>query len=142
MNRTGWLLHQNHNIFSTFDAEQWQPKITADYFITARQHIRASFQWVGIKAWENENFFLPLSSRRLIKKQELASEDKSFSVSQVSLQLRYRWEIAPLSDLFLVYTRLVDSTGPIRSFKNIFTDGYQHPFENLFVVKLRYRFGS
>ena len=42
MNRTGWLLHQNHNIFSTFDAEQWQPKITADYFITA-QHIRASF---------------------------------------------------------------------------------------------------
>ena len=41
-----------------------------------------------------------------------------------------------------VYTRLVDSTGPIRSFKNIFIDGYQYPFKNLFVVKLRYRFGS
>ena len=142
MNRAGWLLHQNQNIFATFDAEQWQPKITAEYFITARQHIRASFQWIGIKALEDENFSLPLSSHRLIKEQSLASVDRSFSVSQVSLQFRYRWEIAPLSDLFLVYTRLVDSIGSIKSFKNIFTDGYDHPFEDLFVVKLRYRFGS
>jgi Na+/melibiose symporter-like transporter len=27
-------------------------------------------------------------------------------------------------------------------FDNIFTDGYQKPFQDLFVVKLRYRFGS
>ena len=85
---------------------------------------------------------LPLFSHRLIRKQGVASAEQSFSVSQLSLQLRYRWEIAPLSDLFLVYTRLVDSTGPIKPFKNIFTDSYQQPFENLFVVKLRYRFGS
>ena len=142
MNRAGWLLHQNENTFATFNAEQWQPKISADYFINARQHIRASFQWVGIQAIEEENFTLPLFSHRLIRKQGVASAERSFSVSQLSLQLRYRWEIAPLSDLFLVYTRLVDSTGPIKPFKNIFTDSYQQPFENLFVVKLRYRFGS
>ena len=142
MNRSGWLLHQNGNIFATFDAEQWQPKISADYFVTARQHIRASFQWVGIKALKDENFSLPPSSYRLIRMQRDAPDDRGFSVSQMSLQLRYRWEIAPLSDLFLVYTRLVDSTGPIKSFDNIFTDGYQKPFQDLFVVKLRYRFGS
>ena len=142
VNRAGWLLHQNGNIFATFDAEQWQPKISADYFITARQHIRASFQWVGIKALKDENFSLPPSSYRLIRMQRDASDDRGFSVSQMSLQLRYRWEIAPLSDLFLVYTRLVDSTGPIKSFDTIFSEGYQKPFQDLFVVKLRYRFGS
>ena len=139
---SGLVVAPKSNFFTTFNAEQWQPKFSADYFITARQHIRASFQWIGIKALEDENFLLPLSSDRLVRERRVASGDRSFSVSQMSLQLRYRWEIAPLSDLFVVYTRLVDSTGPIKSFKNIFTDGYQQPFEDLFVIKLRYRFGS
>ena len=32
-------------------------------------------------------------------------DSSDFSISRATLQLRYRWEIAPLSDLFVVYTR-------------------------------------
>ena len=99
------------------------------------------FNGAGEWRWGTKIFFYP---HRLVGqlKKEPASDDKSFSISWASLQLKYRREIKPLSDLFLVYTRLVDSTGPIRSFKNIFTDGYQYSFKNLFVVKLRYCFAS
>ena len=66
----------------------------------------------------------------------------SFSLSQMALQLRYRWEIAPLSDIFVVYTRQVDQGSALKSFSNTFSDGYENPVVNALTFKLRYRFGS
>ena len=66
----------------------------------------------------------------------------SFSLSQMTMQLRYRWEIAPLSDIFLVYTRVVDQGSRLKSFSDTFSDGYDNPVGNTLVFKIRYRFGS
>ena len=52
--RNGWLLHQGSDDFTTFKAEQWVPNISLGYFFNARQQIRASLQWVGIRAQEDE----------------------------------------------------------------------------------------
>ena len=60
----------------------------------------------------------------------------------MALQLRYRWEIAPLSDIFVVYTRQVDQGSALKSFSNTFSDGYENPVVNALTFKLRYRFGS
>jgi hypothetical protein len=142
--RHGWLLHQQDSLMNTFDAEQWLPKFSADYFLTARQQFRVSLQWVGIKAIEDETFLIPEEPGDLIPIPRPDGPPRDFSISQLSLQLRYRWEIAPLSDLFIVYTRLADETRPLRgeSFKDIFTDAYDAPLVDGLVVKLRYRLGS
>jgi hypothetical protein len=66
-----------------------------------------------------------------------------FTISRITAQLRYRWEIAPLSDLFIVYTR--GSNLPNRrgdGFDDLFHDAVTDPIVDLIVVKLRYRFGS
>ena len=66
-----------------------------------------------------------------------------FTLSQLTTQLRYRWEIAPLSDLFVVFTR--GSNVPDRvddSFDRLLRDALTDPVIDLFVVKLRYRFGN
>jgi len=62
----------------------------------------------------------------------------------VSLQARYRWEIAPLSDLFVVYTRQSNQAALLldQDFTDVFSNSYQTPLTDAFVVKLRYRFGS
>ena len=68
-----------------------------------------------------------------------------FSVSQVSLQARYRWELAPLSDLFVVYTRQSNQAALLmdHDFGDVFQNSYcSLPLTDAFVVKLRYRFGS
>ena len=65
-----------------------------------------------------------------------------FNVSRLTAQLRYRWEIGPLSDLFVVYTR--GSNLPDRvddTFGDLFLDALDEPIVDVFVVKLRYRFG-
>lgn len=140
--RHGWLLHQEDKNFTTFDAEVWTPKISADYFITAKQQLRASLKWVGIKAQEKEFFLIPSRPGDLIPVEKPPGESDSFSLSQMSFQLRYRWEIAPLSDVFVVYTRLVDSGSALKSFSDTFSDGYDDPLGNFLVLKLRYRFGT
>jgi hypothetical protein len=71
------------------------------------------------------------------------SEDQDFTVSLLTAQLRYRWEIAPLTDLFLVYNRgnsLPDQVDS--SFDDLFTDVFDDPIINSFVAKIRWRFGN
>ena len=149
--RHGWLLYQEGTsadtppgaLMNTFDAEQWIPKFSADYFLTARQQFRVSLQWVGIKAVQEETFLIPDEPDDLIPIPR-SGPARDFSISQISLQVRYRWEMAPLSDLFIVYTRLADETRALRgeSFQDIFQDAYDAPLVNGLVVKLRYRLGS
>jgi len=140
----GWLLHQEALNFTTFDGEQWSPTMSVDYFISARQQFRVSLQWVGIRAGESEFFQIPATPGELVPVAKPPGPSDSFSVSQVSLQARYRWEIAPLSDVFVVYTRLSNQGAALagRGFGDVFDDAYHEPLTNLFVVKLRYRFGS
>ena len=127
---------------TTFRAEQWAPRFSADYFLNARQQFRFSLQWVGIKAREDEFYLVPGEPGDLIPVAKPPGPADSFSLSQMSLQLRYRWEIAPLSDLFLVYTRIVDEGSSLKSFSDTFSDGYDNPIADVLVLKIRYRFGS
>ena len=141
-NRDGWLLHQEDRNFTSFQAEQWSSRISADYFISAKQQLRFSLQWVGVKAQEDKFYLIDPKPGDLIPTAKPAGNTDSFSLSQMSMQMRYRWEIAPLSDIFLVYTRLVDDSTALKSFSDTFNDGYGNPLADLLVFKMRYRFGS
>ncbi|MBT5153491.1 MAG: hypothetical protein HOM44_05345, partial [Gammaproteobacteria bacterium] len=120
-NRDGWLLYQEDRNFTTFQAEEWSPRISADYFLSAKQQFRFSVQWVGVKAKEDQFYLVPENPGDLIRTAKPEGPTDSFSLSQMTLQLRYRWEIAPLSDLFLVYTRLVDEGSALKSFSDTFS---------------------
>ena len=66
-----------------------------------------------------------------------------FAVSRLTSQLRYRWEIGPLSDLFVVYTRGSNLPGRVdEGFGELFDDALSEPIVDLILLKLRYRFGN
>ena len=141
--RDGWLVHQGGRNFTTFDAIEWQPKVAMDVFLSARQQIRLTMQWAGIRAKEQRLWEVPDRPGYLDRRsRQLGEPDDDFTLSRITAQLRYRWEIAPLSDLFVVYTR--GSNLPDRfdeDFGDLFVDAINQPVVDLFVVKLRYRFG-
>ena len=140
--RTDWLLYQGAGNFTTFEAEQWSATLKFDLFLTAKQQFRAAVQWVGIKATEKEFFLLPTRPGNLIKGLSPDNVPDDFTISQANIQLRYRWEIAPLSDLFVVYTRggsLPNRAGFSPSFGDLFNDAVDEPLGEQLVVKLRYR---
>jgi len=144
LDRDGWLLHQDGRNMATFTADQILPGISLEYFISAKQQLKFVIQGVGIKAWGKDHYRIPEVAGHLLPVEQTNGSNHDFSVSQVSLQLRYRWEIAPLSDLFLVYTRQSNMAGLLgeQDYSEIFQRSYHNPVTDALVMKLRYRFGS
>jgi hypothetical protein len=142
--KNGWLIHEDGRDFTTFDAELWRPQIEADFFLTAKQQFRLTAQWVGIKAYEDERWKIPLDDGDLTPDPVPPNDDsRDFSISRLVFQARYRWEIAPLSDLFVVYTRGSNLPSDIsQDFGDLLKDSWTQPVFDVFVVKLRYRLGS
>jgi hypothetical protein len=141
--RDGWLLHQQDGEFTSFDTREWRPTLSVDYFFTARQQLRLSAQWIGIQAREQMFFKVPDDAGHLDpvdKPTDGASDD--FTISNLNVQLRYRWELAPLSDLFLVYTISGLKTPSRASFSDLLRTAYEDPVSEKIVLKLRYRLGS
>ena len=144
LNRKDWLLHSQGSTMGTYAAEQLAPGFGLEYFINAKQQLKLVVQWVGVKARSGSAYEIPDQPGDLMRRPDLDAAVRDFSVSQVSVQARYRWELAPLSDLFVVYTRQSNQAGLLldRSFNEVFQDSYQAPVTDALVVKLRYRFGS
>ena len=142
MDRKGWLLQQQGRDFTLFNSERWQPEVRIQYFASAYQQLQFSLQWIGIRAEEDRFYNLPVDSVDLVRVPKPTLEDDSFSISQVNLQIRYRWQIAPLSDLFVVYTRGDRRRTELTDFGDLFSDSWNDPLGDVFLVKLRYRMGS
>jgi len=145
MDRDGWLVNYSGREFTTFAAQDFQPRLGMDLFITARQQFRMSLQWAGIKAKEQQRYFLPEDGDGYLMPVDPEPDDASrdFVINRMTVQLRYRWQIAPLSDLILVYTRgsnVLDNSVD-DDFGRLFQDALTEPVIDFFVVKLRYRFG-
>jgi len=140
--RDGWLLWQEDRNFTTFESREWRPRLNLDYFLTAKQHLRFSAQWVGIKADEQAFYRVPDRIDELERVAKPDPESDDFAISSLNLQLRYRWEIAPLSELSVVYTLNGSQTVADGGFEDLFRDAYDDPVGEQLIVKLRYRLGS
>lgn len=142
IDKNGWLLHQDDENFTTFNGTQWQPQLSLDFYPTSRQQIRLSMQWVGIRALEDRFYVLPDGTTGLIEVADPTIDTDDFSISQLNFQVRYRWQIAPLSDLFIVYTKGDKQKTDVMSFGDLFDDNWNNPLGDFLIVKLRYRLGS
>ncbi len=140
--RDGWLLWQEDRNFTTFESYEWRPRLKFDYFLTAKQQLRFSAQWVGIRAEEQAFYLVPERVAELEEVDKPAGPTDDFAISRLNLQLRYRWEIAPLSELSVVYTLNGSEDAVATSFDDLFKDAFDEPIGEQLIVKLRYRLGS
>lgn len=142
--RGGLLVYRGAGRYTSFEATQWSPKVNVNYFISARQQFRIGVQWTGLKAFENK--FLQVNPDRIQQLREVAKPNATsddFTISRMTFQARYRWEIAPLSDLFIVYTRGGNVPGnTFDEYTGLLQQAWTDPVVDTLVVKLRYRLGS
>ncbi len=86
---------------------------------------------------------MPATGGQLMADASGGGPARDFSISRLSFQARYRWEIAPLSDLFVVYTRGSDLPSNVRSsFSNQLSEAWEQALVDSLVLKIRYRFGN
>ena len=142
--RDSWLLWQGDTDFTTYSTEEWRPMIRLETFFTARQQLRLELEWVAIKARENDRFVTSGDGPLIPVGRDPNVSASEFVISDVTLQIRYRWQIAPLSDLFIVYNRGGSLPGASveSSFGSLFGDAFSEPQGEALIVKLRYRIGT
>ena len=142
--RNEWVLYKEDENFTSYDALEVRPVLSMNFFISSKQQLNLKFQWIGIDANESHFWSIDKGARDLVPRfKDLSDPTDDFTVSRLTAQVRYRWEIGPLSDLFIVYTRGSNLSNRVNDeFWPLFQDAMDEPIIDVFTMKLRYRFGS
>jgi hypothetical protein len=96
-----WLIWEGGSLFGRYGREQVDANLNLNWFPAPKHEFRAKLQWLAISADANEARRIGAGGR-LVASSETLSD---FTVNNFGLQLRYRWEFAPQSDLYVVYGR-------------------------------------
>ena len=132
-----WLLWEGGNLFGSYRGERMDFDLRADWIPAPRHELRVKWQWIGIDAEPRTAYRTDAAGNLFVVAQPLAP----FTVNSLGLQIRYRYEIGPLSELFLVYARggfdLLREDE--RSVGDLFRDVSDVRDADQFMVKVRYR---
>ena len=132
-----WLIWQRNNLIGSFGSREFRLQGGVDWSIGNRQELRVKLQAVAVDARLAQAYTVD-STGHAIPSDEPVHD---FSVRSLGFQARYRYELAPLSHLYVVYSR-----GGYR--KESYSDGtiqlLQDSFDlrddEQFLMKLSYRF--
>lgn len=132
-----WLLWEQANSFTSYRGQRLDFDFRLDWIPAPRHELRVKWQWIGIDA-------RPRTAWRSDAAGELrrsADEPAPFTVSNLGLQIRYRYEIGPLSELYLVYARggfdMLHDDG--RELSRLFRDMTGLRDADQFLIKIRYK---
>ena len=134
-----WLIWDvNTAQLAGFEADRFNADLRFDWYPSARQEVRLKFQWVGIDAEQVDSY--QLNSDGTLGLSPRAAED--FSLSDTALQMRYRYQLAPLSDIFLVYSRggYFSSDDGDEGPGTLIREGWDGVQVESIIAKIRYRF--
>ncbi|HKU14830.1 MAG TPA: DUF5916 domain-containing protein [Steroidobacteraceae bacterium] len=132
-----WLLWEHDNLFGSYRGKRLDYELRLDWIPAPRHELRMKWQWIGIDAEPRATYRNDAAGNLLAVAPTLAR----FTVNNLGLQLRYRYEIGPLSELFVVYARggfnLLREDD--RGVADLFGDMSDLRDADQFLVKIRYR---
>lgn len=132
-----WLVWQRDNLVGSFDGREWHFNAGLDWTIDDRQELRVKLQTLAIDARLQQAWRVDAGGNAIASDEPV----DDFNVHTLGFQVRYRYELAPLSYLYVVYGR-----GGYREddFSQEPFDGLRESFElrddEQLLVKLSYRF--
>jgi len=133
-----WLNWIEGNELAVYDLTQNIISLNANWFRGSKHEIRLKSQFVALKA-ENP---ISLISDKAGYLYNHDSDVKPFTDGITSFQVRYKYEIAPLSYIYLVYTkggRIYDDMNE-RNTSDVFMDPWKNPDNEIFSLKFRLKY--
>ncbi|KAB8318426.1 hypothetical protein SD81_016190 [Tolypothrix campylonemoides VB511288] len=136
-----WLLWRGGNRLATFEADSLSLDAGATWLIDAKQELRVRLEAIGLDA-ETETVWRVGADRRA---REVDEDVPDFALRNLGFQVRYRYELAPLSYLYVAYVRggsLFDDALPVDGYRarDEFLDAFDLRDSEQLLVKLSYRF--
>jgi hypothetical protein len=134
-----WLLWDSEvSQLAGYETDRYSGDIRLDWYPSNRQEVRLKFQWIGLDAEVINSYQLDNSGDL----QTSGTESSSFSISDTAFQIRYRYQLAPLSDIFLVYSRggFFGSDSGDKGPGTLLNEGWSGVQVESLIAKIRYRF--
>ncbi|MBB6183319.1 DUF5916 domain-containing protein [Oleiagrimonas soli] len=132
-----WLIWQRDNLVGSFDGRTLELDAALNWNLSERQELRVRLQALGLNARMRQAYQVGADMRA----HPDATPIDDFSLRNLGFQIRYRYQLAPLSNLYIVYGRggyalepLLTSTG------TQFRQSFNLRDSEQFLVKVAYRF--
>lgn len=140
--QSDWLIWQQGQEFGSFRSQTAELYSDMNWFIDDKQELRIKLQAIAIDADAKR-------ARRLDDTGRLVNSDASlanFQVRNLGFQIRYRYKLAALSDIYAVYSRggyrldrdPLGVAGP--SLNDTLADAFSLADDDQFFLKIAYRF--
>jgi hypothetical protein len=132
-----WLVWQQDTLFGSFDERAAELGAGFNWIMTNRHELRLKLQAIGLDAELRQAYRVDPAGRAIATDEPV----DDFSVRTLGLQIRYRYEIAPLSYLYVVYGRGgFDQTPASQSSDRLLQDSFDLRDDEQLLVKVSYRF--
>ena len=135
--RTNWLNRISDNYYGTYDQKLTSVNIGSRWYPTSNQEIQIKLEATAFRNQQGKGWNAD-SNGFLVSTNEAAD---SINLGKLGFQIRYRYEIDPLSNIYLVYTRggsyFFDDAADT---SKIFRTTWQEPEGDVVSAKIRYRF--
>ncbi len=132
-----WLLWQNDNLLGTFKADQLQLNGGMQWTISSKQELRIKLETIALnarrlQAWRVAPDGTPVATNDSVP---------DFSLRNLGFQIRYRYELAPLSNIYVAYVRGGFGFDDFsQGVGGLLGDAFKLRDAEQFLVKLSYRF--
>lgn len=131
-----WLVWQHDNLIGSFRGRESHLEAGLDWSIGDRQELRVKLQAIAVDGRLNQAY--RVEGGRAVPTDEAVAD---FSVANLGFQIRYRYELAPLSYLYVVYGRGGYRREDVAQDRGaLLGDSFDLRDDEQLLVKLSYRF--
>ena len=132
-----WFIWRSDNHYATYRSKNTTIKLNARWYPDDRQELQVKLETVAFRNQDGKGW----TTDGLGYLNSLGTSEASINTGRLSFQIRYKYEIAPLSNIYLVYTRggnnyFEDEAGTSR----IYRETWRDPQSNRLVLKARIKF--
>lgn len=135
-----WLVWHEDNLLGTYRARQISLSSEAQWLLGSRQELRIKLEAIALDARRRQAWRVSSDGTP----QRVNETVPNFNLSNFGFQVRYRYELAPLSDLFVVYSRggLALAENSDSSLFRLLSNTFSLRDSEQFLIKLSFRFSN
>jgi hypothetical protein len=132
-----WLVWQNDNLIGSFEEDELHFDAGLNWTIGSKQELRVKLQAIGLKGGLQQAYRVG-SGGDAVPTDDLVDD---INVQTLGFQIRYRYELAPLSYLYVVYGRGgFDQEPTDDGARSLLRDSFKLRDDEQLLVKFSYRF--
>jgi hypothetical protein len=132
-----WLIWQYDNLIGSFDGTEVDLNAGFNWTISNKQELRLKLQSIGVNGHLRSGYRVDPSGNAIATDEPV----DDFNVSNLAIQVRYRYELAPLSYLYVVYGRGGYQESPFADdMTSVLRDSFSLRDDDQILIKFSYRF--